>query len=38
MEGGLSRYLGLIELLGFGAFAIGFGLWQLWTLRDKDGK
>ena len=26
--------LGLIELLGSGAIALGFGFYQLWTLRD----
>lgn len=26
--------LGLIELLGSGVLALGFGFYQLWTLRD----
>lgn len=28
-----DRYFGLIELLLFGAMAIGFGVQQLWSLR-----
>lgn len=32
----MSDSLGLIELLIFGSAAVGFGLYQLWTLRDRD--
>jgi len=27
------NHLGLIELLGSGAIALGFGFYQLWSLR-----
>ncbi|MCZ8187416.1 MAG: hypothetical protein O9308_13630 [Beijerinckiaceae bacterium] len=33
-----ERYYGLIELLLFGALAIGFGVQQLWSLRKAKEK
>lgn len=37
------RYYGLVELVIFGAIALGIGFWQLWSVsrdlkrgRDKD--
>lgn len=34
-ERAMADKLGLIELLGFGAVALGWGFWQLWSLRDR---